>query len=72
MSYDGFSLACGCPCRGCGGPTRLEGYNDANGTHYCPVCDDYVPTAGPCPQRAPARVLARQAMIAEGSHEPGS
>lgn len=62
--YDGFSIACGCTCRKCGGKLKLEGHADAIGSHFCINCQDYVQsTPYPCRERTPAKIQKRQQKI---------
>ena len=59
MGYE-FRISCGCTCRRCGRNVVLEGYEDADGNHYCASCDDYVSASpGRCAERTEAKVAAR-------------
>jgi hypothetical protein len=62
-TYNGYRLACHCTCARCGRETVLEGFDDADGCHYCYNCDDYVSVTTVCPARTPEKVQARQARI---------
>lgn len=63
--YEGYQIWCGCHCKNCGSQVRLEGYSDAEGTHYCPHCDDYVRSVEHfCKARRPEEIRHRQEIIA--------
>ncbi len=67
MAYNGFQLACGCHCVQCGSAVVLEGFCDADGSHYCGKCDDYVTVNEPHSARGVAhsseRIRGRQTLI---------
>lgn len=66
MSYDGFQVHCHCHCSRCNNEVVLEGYSDAWGNHYCPYCDDYVPTLEYlCKGRTTMKVAKREKIIME-------
>lgn len=64
MKYDGFQIKCGCHCARCGKAVLLEGFADANGSHYCPTDGDYVQVTEPhCKHRTTERVKRRENKI---------
>jgi regulator of sigma D len=64
-----FQINCGCTCSRCSHALQLEGVEDAEGSHYCRMCDDYVSAMEfNCKERTPEKVAARERKIARTAH----
>lgn len=64
-----FQITCGCTCSRCSHALQLEGVEDASGSHYCRICNDYVtPMQFTCKEQTQEKIDARARKIARTAH----